>query len=447
MNHANHEPDICRKPERVRPDSSGALSLSALIRRLTSLGFDAGALHQAGAGVCGVPLVLSVDDLLQSPAKLAAVIGEVAALLQQRIAVTLALRDVGCDDAAFRNLQCFCEYLQGTISAQSLPGSNLGLCIDSHCLPLQAYQVLSSIIPGKGPRLVVLDSLQMTPQSSQSLRANAHSDWSFLWRDRLSPTRLTPVYGSTVRTGCHLLSDEASSSVLPVAGVNVPAASAWLPLGLSVADYASASGEPNWQLLLPALAEGIALADDAFDRLTWANPLQRMDARSNRRLALSLGGLGELIKRRGCDPRDLASLNWLSEIVGRIRTSLWCHSQRMAQQQGYLPALHDADPSRNWPDHTCRENWRRRWQAALEESGVRHRNMLVLSPYSVLPDDSRGSDGHADLLPVIAFADVWAFADAPHFRQWSREEFASFHRRAWAVMQQPETPPVVAAGV
>ena len=242
MNQPNHEPHICRKPEKDRPDPSDTLSLPALIRRLASLGFDAGSLQRAGAAVGGVPQVLSVGDLLQSPAKLAATLGEIAALLRQGIAVTLALCDVGRDDVAFRNLQRFCEYLQGAISAQSLPGSNLGLCIDSHCLPLQAYQVLSSIIPGNGPRFVVLDSLQMTPQASQSLRASAHSDWSFLWRDRLSPTRLTPVYGSSVRTGCQLLSDEASSSVLPDAGVSVPVASAWLPLGLSVADYASVSG-------------------------------------------------------------------------------------------------------------------------------------------------------------------------------------------------------------
>jgi hypothetical protein len=73
--------------------------------------------------------------------------------------------------------------------------------------------------------------------------------------------------------------------------------------------------------------------------------------------------------------------------------------------------------------------------------------MLVMSPYSVLPGRSNVSAEFADLLPVLHHADAFGFSPprVDGFR--SREEFANFHRRAWAVMQRRNAASLVAAGV
>ena len=73
--------------------------------------------------------------------------------------------------------------------------------------------------------------------------------------------------------------------------------------------------------------------------------------------------------------------------------------------------------------------------------------MLVLSPYSVLPSTGTCSAAYTDLLPAIAYADAWSFADVPDFRGWNLNDYKVFHRRAWALIQGRHTGSLVAAGV
>jgi len=444
---ANNTNERWRSNAPVSRDRAAESSLQALIDRLTRLGFELPALGGRGNNVAGgVPLQLSGRDLLTGPAA-KRTIDNVLALLEQRIPLTLSLTNLGCRDAAMRNLQHFCETLQVAISSRRLPGDYVGLSISSQQLPLAAFQALARTVRGNGPRYVLLERPQMTRQSRPAVQTEADRTWSFLWQQRLAPERLIPAYGASVRTACPLLADEAAATVLPVSGAQVPADSAWLPIRLSLSGFASTSGEVQWERLLPVLAEGVAVAEAVFELLHWPHPGQRADAYMNRRLALSIDGLGDLVARRGSDPRDLASLTWLSDIMARIRRTLWHRSGWLARRNGCLPALRDADPASGWIDHAQRDGWRRRWRSALEKSGVRHRNMLVLSPYSVLPSGVSSRDGYADLLPVIAYADSWSFSGAPEFRDWSLNDYTAFHRRAWAVIGQPKTAAVIAAGV
>jgi len=443
---ANNTQKRWRSSDPVSHAPAAAQSLPVLIDRLTRLGFDlhtlCGRRHNTAGGA---PLQLSAREVLPGPAA-AGAIDNVLALLEQRVPVTLSLTNIGCGDAAMRRLQCFCETLQAAISSRALPGGYVGLCIAAQQLPLAAFQVLARTVRGNGPRYVLLERPQMMQQQRRAARTEADRTWSFLWQQRLAPERLIPAYAATVRTACPLLADEVAATVLPVNGAQVPPGSAWLPVRLSLPAFASASGEVRWERLLPVLAEGVGLADAAFGLLRWPHSGQQADAHMNRRLALSICGLGDLVVRRGSDPRDLGSLTWLSDIVARIRRTLWHRSGRLARTNGCLPALCDADPASGWIDAARRDDWRRHWHAALEKSGVRHRNMLVLSPYSVLPAGVSSNDGYTDLLPVIAHADGWSFAGMPDFRDWSLKDYTAFHRRAWAVIQQPKTEPVIAAG-
>lgn len=443
--------DTDSSPGRWRNDApasqgrDGDESLGPQIDRLRQLGFKVPPLCGTRNNVAGgVPMRVSVRNLLRSGTASEIAINAILTLLRGHIPLTLSLTDLGREDAAIDALQRCCEFLQAEIANDKQCGEHLGICVHSHQLPLRAFQEITKSVPGGGPRYVLLGSLQMTPHSSPQVQSGTAQNWSFLWRNRKASVPLKPAYGGTVRTACRLLADEVTASVLPVSGTQVPVDSAWLPLGLPLMHFANDSGELRWDQLLPALASGVELAEKIMDQLCWPQPGQRRDAYLNRRLAMSLTGLGDLAERRGLDPQNLVTLRWLSAIVARIRETLWQRSRQLARNAGCLPALCGNDPSSSWDDNAHRENWRRRWRVALEESAVRHRNMLVISPYSVLPANTC-SAGYIDLLPLLAYADAWSFADAPEFRGWTLDEYKAFHRRAWAVIQGRKTDTPVAA--
>jgi len=398
----------------VSQPRNGNDALRPLIERLQLIGFEVPPLCGAQSNVAGgVPMRLAVRNFLLSGPGAESTVDTVLTLLRDRIPLTLSLTDLGSGDTAIDAVQRLCQFLQGEIASNKCSGEHLGVCVHAHQLPLQAFQVFANSFPGNGPRYVILDGLQMTPHSNRRVQSDTDQNWSVLWRNRLASVPLKPAYGATVRTACLLLADEDATSVLPVCGIQVPVDSAWLPMSLSLPHFADDSGEVRWDQLLPALACGVELAEEIMNQLCWSQPGQRTDARLNRRLAMSITGLGDLVVRRGLDPEDLITLRWLSAIVERIRKSLWYHSGQLARNLGCLPALCNSDPSSGWEDSAQRENWRRRWRVALEKSAVRHRNMLVLSPYSVLSSSGACSAGHTDLLPVVACADAWSFADVP----------------------------------
>lgn len=423
-------------------------TLYTLIDRMRHLGFEVPPLYGSRNNVAGgVPLRLAVAQLLRSPARFEKAGSEIRSLLREEIPFTLSLSDLGQGDAAIHAMQRVSEFLQAEIGSSGHSGERVGISIHARQIPLQAFQVFTDTVPGGGPRYVLLDDSQMTPPGDKQLHGKSDKTWSLLWRNRKSPAPLRPAYGAMIRTACPLLVDEVAASVLPVHGIQVPADSAWMPIGLSLPRFADAAGEISWDRLLPALAGGVDLADKFMERLHWPHSSQQTDARLNRRLAISVTGLGDVVLRRGLDPQDLDTLRWLTAIITRIRKKLWHCSGELARINGCLPALHKNDPSSGWDDSTHRENWRHVWQRALQQSAVRHRNMLVLSPYTVLPSADNCAVAYTDLLPAIASADAWSFADVPQTQFWNLSEYISFHRRAWAVIQGRKTGTLVAAGV
>ena len=432
----------------VKRDRAECDSLRTLLERLGQLGFDVPPLGGAMNNVAGgVPMRLSVRNVLRANSGSEIAISAILGLLQQQVPVMLSLTDLGNESAAIGNLQEFCELLRAATDGSGQRSSEIGICVRSHQLPLQAFQLITNSVLGQGSRYILLDSLQMTQHRNPQVQAETDRNWLILWRSRESSRPLNPAYGASVRTACPLLADEVTASVLPASGIQVPVDSAWVPLNLALPRFVDDVGDIRWELLLPALVQGVDLAEQVVDRLSWPQAGQRADACTNRRLAVSISGLGDLVANRGLDPQDLESLRWLSVIVGRIHKTLWRRSHKLARRDGCLPALCGADPSSGWDDSAHRENWRRRWQVALEKSAVRNRNMLVISPYSVLPSMTDSSAGYTDLLPVISYADAWGFADAPDFQGWNLNDYKTFHRRAWAVIQGRKTGELIAAGV
>jgi hypothetical protein len=426
----------------------GDKSLTALLDRLRHLEFEVPPFYGPGNNTAGgVPTWIAVRKLLRTAAGTGTAVNAIRALLGEDTPFTLSLSDLGNGDAAIDAMQRFCEFLRAEIANSGRSGEHVGICIHARQLSLQAFQVVTDTVPGTGPRYVLLHSSQMTAHGDRRLQSDTDRNWSFLWRNRMASAPLKPAYGAVVKTACPLLADEVATSILPVHGIQVPADSAWLPASLALPQFADASGEIGWDRLTRALAGGVGLLDEIMDRLHWSQADHRSDARLNRRLGISISGLGDLVLRRGLDPQDLDALRWLSAIIMRIRKILWHCSGEMAHRHGYLPALCSSDPSRGWDDSAHREAWRHHWRVAVEESAVRHRNMLALSPYAVLPSGDACNAAYTDLLPVIACADAWSFADASRTRSFSLSDYKTFHRRAWAIIHGRKTGTLIAAGV
>ena len=387
--------------------------------------------HTVTAG--GVALRISVAGLVQSSVPKDSLVMRLAMLLERGIPVTLSLCNLGVGNDALRNFELFCECLARRLPDPGPGRCLIGLCIGSDVVPLDAYLRLSTSLLGDGPRYVQLGRLQLIRHRDAELQQHADRNWEFLLVQAQTGSRALPVYGDTVSAPCPLLADEAAGSVLPQLGIRVPADSAWLPVELSLTNFTDGNGALDETALHAVGVSCVDASEDVLDRLSWPLPRHDWDAVNNRRLALHLTGLGDLVAERGDDPRDWRTLQSLERILRSFKESLWQRSHELALSGGVLPAIHLDDPSTCWTSSEHCSAWQARWAEALREHAVRHRNMLVLSPYSVLPTAAGQVPGFADLLPVLHHADALSFAQPPRFSGWNVSEFSNFHRRAWAV--------------
>jgi hypothetical protein len=196
-----------------------------------------------------------------------------------------------------------------------------------------------------------------------------------------------------------------------------------------------------------ALRRCVAIGDALHDLIRWPTAQLRHDAWLNRRLALELTGFGDLVARRSLDPQRFATLQEICELLRWMQGILQRQSRAIAQRSERLPAISESDPSREFPSGQIRNGWRTRWLEAVEATAVRHRNLLVLSPWSIFPKHQPADYRYADLLPVLAFSDACVFPAPPDLEAWDIAKFTSFHKRAWAVLQQRSAAYQIAEGL
>ena len=397
-----------------------------------------------GTSAGGIALRVKVRKLITLQDRLHGWLREIRGILESGVRLTLSLDDLGLDDKSIDCLQQFCNEVQAALREDGMPKQQLGLCVAASDIALPAFQVISSAVLGCGPRYVAMNSEYMDAAATSGDMA---TDWSALFNRRAGPAPLWPVYAAGVRTRCPLLNNEATNALLPGAGIAVPAGTAWLPMELDVSRFADASGILNREALAKALNACVVLGDRLFGLLSWPEQRQQSDARLNRRLAVLLTGLGDLVLLRKANPADLACLRELDQLVGYIHNTLWERSKQLAEVCGPLPALDQQHPAGRWPDESHNQDWKRRWQSAMITAQVRHRNLLVMSPYSVLPRRGPVHEDYVDLLPLIAHADALSFASPPQCPDWNAGVFMAFHRRAWAVTQRRNAASFIAAGV
>ncbi len=339
-----------------------------------------------------------------------------------------------------------CDQLRFAMDDTGTSWKDIEVVVDADTVLPQRASAAHPMLAHAVPVYVLLSKAMMQAGSSQTERALHEQFWLQLWLARAN-RRVRAAFAPIVVPQCSLLSAEPAMCIQPLTALQVPEGTAWLPMRLNVARFANDSGILCESAIEKALRRCVDIGDALHDLIRWPTAKIRHDAWLNRRLALELTGFGDLVMRRSLDPQCFATLQELCELLRWMQGILQRHSRAMAQKTEYLPAISESDPSREFPSGQVRNGWRSRWLKAVEAAAVRHRNLLVLSPWSIFPEHQPADYRYSDLLPVLAFSDACAFPPPPVLATWDISEFTAFHKRAWAVLQQRSAAYQIAEGL
>ena len=258
--------------------------------------------------------------------------------------------------------------------------------------------------------------------------------WRALWELRTEP-RVHTAFADRVMPQCPLLSAERGRAIVSPIGLQAPADSAWVCMRIDLVRFTRSGGMLDEQALKQCVESCVDVGEALHDTLAWPTADSQHDAWLNRRLAIVVSGIGDLLRTRGMAPSDHNSLRYLNQLLLCLRASAQARSRVLAMRSEPLPAIGLSDPSHGLPRGSIRDDWRRRWREAVRATLVRHRNLLVISPWSLFPADARADYKYAELLPLLRHADACAFNRNMSIRHWNFSQFKHFHQRARAVLK------------
>ena len=208
--------------------------------------------------------------------------------------------------------------------------------------------------------------------------------------------KLVPVMAARPLSGLH--ATERGQGVMPGGLFEVRANTAWMILEIDATRLTSPA------FLRSQLGLCLRFADNLIDIQDWPLPALRLDALLNRRIALHIGRLGQMIANAGLNPASFGTLRQLQRWLWLVRKSFIQESNRLARNRGPFPAFGATELVASLaPCYGVADANR-----LIRNRSVRHRHLLALSPFSVFPD-KRGFEVDYIwfyLLPVIICADT-----------------------------------------
>ncbi len=376
----------------------------------------------------GVAIAITVPDVINCANARVRCVEQLVDLAA--CAVPVAVRPTGFGAGESAALVEFFRVLAAGCTQAGLACSALEVTIDANHAPPDAAFYLARHRFGAGAVNVLVDAAAFTRRQ----------DW--LWRTRLDGRRRIACW-PLVRSACPLLAAEAAGDVLPGVALQAPQQSAWLCARVRLDQFVAHGGELDRESLRQHLLDIVDAADRMHDGCAWPTPAMRQDAWLNRRLAIRLDGVGDLVRALGLDPGRHATLEMLKDLFASLRNAVVLHSRQLASNLETLPAIAASAPWHAACDEASAVAWQQRWLHAVRLSATRHRNLLAVSPWSVFPADD-ADFRYADLLPLIEHADCCAIDGLPPLGNWSMNRFIAFHARIRAILHRLCTAYVVA---
>ena len=352
---------------------------------------------------------------------------------------------------------CFRRHLFD-LAAASL---EVALTVGSSSLPAQhgaEFEFVFSLAAeamrdaGSSPRKlsIVMESLTISPRTAWRMRCRhlrpgplyflcadpipGHPNWKQIW-DLRTTRSVNLLCAPYVMSPCRLLPAEPANCLIPGSALQAPMGSAWVACGIDVTELTRADGSIALATLDDAVRDAVQKGEAVHSCTRWPTARQRHDGWLNRRLAIDLRGIGALVRLRGQDPGSFEVLKEMAALLGRVRRTAQDESRRIAMTAGHVPAIEQANLAHSLPGGDLRDGWSKRWQLEVESSAVRHRNLVVLSPWSLLPP-GEADLRHAHLLPLLRYADTCSLGSVPKLDHWTLREFRNFHQQATAALQQ-----------
>ncbi|MCH7821002.1 MAG: hypothetical protein IIA07_03205 [Proteobacteria bacterium] len=367
-------------------------------------------------------------------------------VLTSGLPLSVGIKGLGPEPWAATRFGHLCEVLCSIASTVQVNPASIEIVIDADTLTPEIAWLKRRELLGNGPVYLLAGVTQMRAHGGRSARDRHDRYWLQLWCLREGALVRT-AYAPMVTPQCPLLCTEAASAILPSIGIQVPEGSAWVTMKLNIARFADDRGSLHQNALQKALHCCVDLGDALHDHVMWPTVRMRHDSWLNRRLAIVLTGLGDLARQRRLDPQQFACLQNLGDVLRWTQSILRSRSHYLAVQNENLPALDLCDPSHTLPGGRARDGWRERWHRAVELNAIRHRNLIVLSPWSMFPEHSPADPRYCDLLPLLEFADACAFPGPPPLGHWNINQFKILHQRAWAVLELKEAHQLIAEPV
>lgn len=252
----------------------------------------------------------------------------------------------------------------------------------------------------------VQDSGRAGPRAALRVDAGTFGDgalWDELVRASHANPRIELVLPGRKRPLTDLMGRERPDTIMPLSLFEAPADTAWLGMQFDLSAIPAEQIERGVAHLKKLVRVGVRLADNLIESVTWPSEELRRDALANRRLAAHVTGIGDLVLRHGLDPASFSTLRLLQRWLMLFKRQLLRESLRLARERGPYPALNAEQLVRTLAPRYGDVRARR----IISRRSPRHRQLLALSPYCVLPRRANAIPARTwlNLLPLVRIAD------------------------------------------
>lgn len=262
--------------------------------------------------------------------------------------------------------------------------------------------------------------------------------WDELVRASHANPRIDLVLAGQKQPLTDLMGSERPDAIMPLSLFEAPADTAWLGMQFDLSTIPAEQIERGTGHLKKLVRVGVRLADNLIDSVTWPSEALRRDALANRRLAAHVTGIGDLVLRHGLDPASFSTLRLLQRWLTLFKRQLLRESLRLAEERGPYPALNAEQLVRTLAPRYGDLRARR----IISRRSPRHRQLLALSPYCVVPRRANAIPARSwlNLLPLVGIADNLTMHGSPVRSLLDRADYERLLRSTWALLRAGQGP-------